>query len=116
MATAPRGCSTRKVGTLVRVSDGAQCALPNTDGVAEMARGVDGKLWIASGGRLATLVHAQLQTNDPAIYGGYIQGICESRDGMVSGVVGDGQVKKWNNGVVTENRGVTPSRHAGGDA
>ena len=95
-------------GTLVRVSDGAKCALPNTDGVAEMARGADGKLWIASGGHLATLVHAQLQTNDPAIYGGYIQGICESRDGGVW-VVSDGRVKKWNNGVVTEERGATPS-------
>lgn len=94
-------------GTMVRVRDGAKCALPNTDGVAEMARDQAGNLWIASGGRLGTLVGGHLQTNDPAIYGGYIQGLCESRDGGVW-VVSDGRVKKWNHGEVTEDRGANP--------
>lgn len=94
-------------GTLVRVRDGAKCALPNTDGVAEMARDNKGTLWIASGGHLATLVQGRLEPKDPAVYGGYIQGLCASRDGGVW-IVSDGRVKKWNGGVVTEDRGTNP--------
>ncbi len=94
-------------GTLVRVRDGLKCALPNTDGVAEMARDQEGNLWIASGGRLAELTDGRLQTNDPAVYGGYIQGLCGSRDGGIW-IVSDGMVKKWNAGAVTENRGTNP--------
>jgi signal transduction histidine kinase/ligand-binding sensor domain-containing protein len=94
-------------GTLIRVRDGAKCALPNTDGVAELARDKHGRLWIASGGKLGTLVHGRLQTNDPAVFGGYIQGLCASRDGGVW-VIGDERVKKWNDGSLTEDRGTNP--------
>lgn len=94
-------------GTLVRLRDGATCALPNTDGVVQMARDRDGKLWIASGGRLGTLVQGRLQTNDPSVFGSYVQGICASRDGGVW-VLGNELVRKWNGGAVTEDRGVNP--------
>jgi signal transduction histidine kinase/ligand-binding sensor domain-containing protein len=94
-------------GTLTRVSDGATCALPNTDGVAEMACDLEGNLWIASGGRLGTLTRGRLHTNDPAVYGGYIQGLCSSHDGGVW-VVSDGFIKKWQGGRVTEDRGTNP--------
>ena len=94
-------------GTLVRVRDGATCALPNTDGVTEMARDKEGRLWIASGGRLATLTQGRLRTNDPAIFGGYIQGLCPSHDGGVW-IVSDRQVKKWSGSTVLEDRGTNP--------
>lgn len=94
-------------GTLLRIRDGATCALPNADGVAEMACDRAGRLWIASGGRLAELVHGQFQTNDPTKFGGYIQGLCASRDGGVW-VVGDGLVKQWHGTEMTEDRGTNP--------
>src|SRR6202012_227227 len=48
-------------GTLVRARDGATCALPNTDGVAEMAQDGQKRLWIMSGGRLAQLDNGALK-------------------------------------------------------
>jgi len=94
-------------GTLVRVRDGFTCALPNANGVVQMARAEDGELWIASGGRLAVLSHGRLQTNDPAIFGSYVQGICRSGDGGMW-VLSDRQLKKWKHGIVTEDRGANP--------
>ena len=94
-------------GTLVRVRDGTNCALPNTDGVAEMSRDRSGRLWVASGGRLAEIVGGRLQTNDPGVFGGYIQGLCSSRDGGIW-IVSDGSVKKWNGSQMTEDRGSNP--------
>ena len=94
-------------GTLVRVRDGFSCALPNANGVVQMARSGDGKLWIASGGRLGVLAHGQLQTNDPTVFGSFVQGICSSHDGGIW-VLSDRQLKKWNHGIITENRGTNP--------
>jgi len=94
-------------GTLVRLRDGKSCALPNVDGVVQLARDQAGKLWLASGGRLGVVTAGRLQTNDPAMYGGYIQGLCSSHDGGVW-VVGDRGVNKWKGGAVTEERGTNP--------
>jgi len=98
-------------GTLVRARDGATCALPNTDGVAEMARDGRGNLWIASGGQLASVADGRLavlsSTNDSNGVGGYVQGICSARDGGLW-VVSDGRVRKWKDHVMTEDRGTNP--------
>jgi len=94
-------------GTLVRVRDGAMCALPNSDGVVQMARDRQGRLWIASGGRLGVLEHGQLRTNDPAIYGSYVLGLCSARDGGIW-VVSNGDIRKWNGGTVTADLGTNP--------
>ena len=37
-------------GTLVRLRDGRTCALPNVDGVVQLARDRDGKLWMPAVG------------------------------------------------------------------
>ena len=73
-------------GTLVRARDGATCALPNNDGVAQLAQDGRGRLWVASGGQLATEQNGQLtlltNTNDsPDGIGYYVLGICPSHDG-----------------------------------
>lgn len=98
-------------GTMLRARDGAMCSLPNSDGVVEMARTRDGKLWVASGGKLAVLKNGQLEsltaTNGSGDFGGYVQGICASRDGGLW-IVSDGFVKKWNGFAMTENRGTNP--------
>ena len=98
-------------GTLVRARDGATCALPNTDGVAEMAQDGTGKLWVMSGGELAVLENGRLttlsNTNNSNGVGTYVQGICASRDGGLW-IVSDGQVRKWNGHAMSENRGTNP--------
>jgi signal transduction histidine kinase/ligand-binding sensor domain-containing protein len=98
-------------GTLVRARDGITRTLPNTDGVAEMAQDGLGRLWVTSGGRLATLEEGRLKilspTNDSSGIGGYTQGICASRDGGLW-VVSDGRVRKWDGHVITEDRGTNP--------
>jgi ligand-binding sensor domain-containing protein/signal transduction histidine kinase len=98
-------------GTLVCARDGATCALPNTDGVAEMAQDGRGELWITSGGRLAAVQHGQLMllsnTNDSNGVGGYVQGICPSQDGGLW-VVSDGRVRKWDGRAMSEDRGTNP--------
>lgn len=98
-------------GTLVRVRDGARCALPNNDGVVEAAVDGSGRFWIASGGRLAMLSGGELKsftgTNGDDSFGSYIQGICPSRDGGVW-VVGDNMVRKFNGVTMTEDRGTNP--------
>ena len=94
-------------GTLLRVRDSATYALPNNVGVVGMVRDHGGKLWVTSGGKLAALEHGQLNTNNPALYGNYVLGICASRDGGLW-VVSDGAVKKISHGVLTEDRGVNP--------
>jgi len=99
-------------GTLVRARDGATCALPNHDGVVEMARDNHGKLWITSGGQLASLEHGRLMrltdTNNSNGIGYYVEGICASRDGGLW-ITSDGQVKKWNGHVITASRGPNPA-------
>jgi signal transduction histidine kinase/ligand-binding sensor domain-containing protein len=98
-------------GTLLRLRDGAMRSLPNNDGVADMVRDRDGRLWVASGGKLAVLANERLDlltsTNTPNVFGNYIQGICPSHDGGVW-IVGDGNVKKWNAFTMTEDRGTNP--------
>ena len=94
-------------GTLLRVRDSTTYALPNSVGVVGMVRDNGGKLWVTSGGKLATLEHGQLLTNDSALYGNYVLGICASRDGGLW-VVSDGAVKKFNRSVMTEDRGANP--------
>ena len=98
-------------GTLVRARDGTTCALPNIDGVAEMALDGRGKLWVMSGGQLAVLENDRLvtlsNTNDSNGVGGYVQGICPAHDGGLW-VVSDGQVRKWDGQAMSENRGTNP--------
>ena len=98
-------------GTLVRVRDGATCALPNTDGVAVMAQDGRSKLFVASGGLLATVENGRLMmlsnTNDSNGVGGYVQGICTARDGGLW-VVSDSRVRKWSGQMMSEDRGTNP--------
>jgi signal transduction histidine kinase/ligand-binding sensor domain-containing protein len=98
-------------GTLVRVRDGAKCALPNNDGVVAMAQDATGGLWVASGGRLALLHNGRLEllsgTNENNAFGDYIQGICASRDGGVW-VASDNQVRKYKGRTVVEDLGANP--------
>lgn len=101
-------------GTLLRVRDGVMRSLPNNDGVAQMVRDREGKLWLASGGKLAVLAHERLDLLTPTnasntnnLFGYYIQGICPSRDGGVW-IVSDGEVRKWHGFTVTEDRGTNP--------
>ena len=98
-------------GTLVRARDGAMCALQNTDGVAQLAQDGHNKLWVTSGGRLATLEQGQLtivtDTNNSHGFGYYVLGIGPSRDGGLW-VVSDGLVGKWDGRTMTENRGTNP--------
>jgi ligand-binding sensor domain-containing protein/signal transduction histidine kinase len=98
-------------GTLVRARDGASCALPNQDGVVQMAQNARGKLWVASAGRLAAMEQGRLaaltDTNGPGFVGSYIQGIGASHDGGLW-IVSDGRVRKRNGGVWVEDRGTNP--------
>ena len=98
-------------GALVRARDGATCSLPNQDGVVLMAQKPSGKLWVASGGKLASLESGRLVSVMGAggsnSIGGYIQGICASRDGGLW-IVSDGRVRKWNGSAWTEDRGDNP--------
>ncbi len=98
-------------GTLVRARDGATCALPNKDGVAEMAHDDQGRLWITSGGQLAMVQDGHLamltDTSNSNHIGYYVLGICASHDGGLW-IVGDGQVVKWDGHKITENRGKNP--------
>src|SRR6185312_10211044 len=93
-------------GTLVRVRDGAKCALPNNDGVVITAQDGSGHLWIVSGGKLAMLNHGELESDTNA-FGGYVQGICSSRDGGLW-VVSDNLVRKYHGQTMVENRGANP--------
>lgn len=93
-------------GTLVRVRDGAKCALPNNDGVVVTAQDGEGNLWVDSGGRLARLDGGKLESDTNA-FGGYIQGICGSRDGGLW-VVSDNLVRKYRGKTLVENRGANP--------
>ncbi len=98
-------------GTLARVRDDHLCALPNSDGVVNLARDGSGKLWITSGGKLGVLDHGKLElmTNGPdvAIFGSYIQGLCASHDGGVW-VVGDTRVRKFRGRQIVADRGSNP--------
>ena len=98
-------------GTLVRARDGVTCSLPNTDGVAQMAQDARGKLWVTSGGQVASVENARLtrltDTNNSNGVGYYVLGICPSHDGGLW-IVSDGQVGKWNGQAMTESRGTNP--------
>jgi ligand-binding sensor domain-containing protein/signal transduction histidine kinase len=95
-------------GTLLRARDGATCALPNADGVALLARDQQRKLWITSNGQLGSLENGELNLftnfNSPDFAGGYIEGVCASRGGGLW-IATDSRVRKWNGGVITEDRG-----------
>ena len=98
-------------GSLVRARDGATCTLPNQDGVVLMAQNPSGKLWVASGGKLASLESGRLVSLMGAggsnSISGYIQGICASHDGDLW-IVSDGRVRKWNGRAWTADRGGNP--------
>lgn len=98
-------------GTLVRVHDGVTCALPNNDGVAQLAQDGRGRLWVRSGGQLAAVENGRLTmlttTNDANGVGYYVLGICASRDGGLW-ILSDGQVRKWDGHAVSERRGTSP--------
>ncbi len=98
-------------GTLVRIRDGATCSLPNTDGVALLAQDGRGRLWVASGGQLAAVDNGRLtrltDTNNSHGVGYYVLGICASRDGGLW-IVSDGQIRKWRDHGIVENRGPSP--------
>jgi signal transduction histidine kinase/ligand-binding sensor domain-containing protein len=95
-------------GTLVRARDGATCSLPNTDGVAQLARDGHGKLWVTSGGQLASVENGRLvmltDTNNSKGIGYYVLGIGPSRDGGLW-IVSETHVAKWNGQAMTDNRG-----------
>jgi signal transduction histidine kinase/ligand-binding sensor domain-containing protein len=93
-------------GTLVRVRDGAMCALPNTDGVVHLAETKSGNLWVSSGGKLALMQHGTLSTNQVPNEG-YIAGICGSGDDKLW-VISNGRIRKWDSGNWTEDRGTNP--------
>ncbi|HEY4414778.1 MAG TPA: two-component regulator propeller domain-containing protein, partial [Verrucomicrobiae bacterium] len=97
-------------GTLVRVRDGATCALPNHDGVVLMGRNSAGRIWIASGGKVASLESGQLIPATNAI-GNYVMGMGASRDGNVW-VISDGRVRKWDGEKWGEDRGPNPCSSA----
>jgi signal transduction histidine kinase/ligand-binding sensor domain-containing protein len=94
-------------GTLVRAGDGAACALPNNDGVAQLAQDGRGRLWVASGGQLAVEQNGKLtisaSTNNSVGISGYVLGICPSHDGGLW-ILTAGQVSKWDGHAVTESR------------
>jgi ligand-binding sensor domain-containing protein/signal transduction histidine kinase len=96
-------------GTLIRVRDGASCSLPNANGLASMAQDGSGRLWVASGGKLAPLKNGSLvplgETND--FVGYYVYGVCASRDGGLW-IASDGQVRKWKDKQWVENIGTNP--------
>ena len=98
-------------GTLVRARDGTTCALPNTDGVADLAQDDQGQLWITSGGRLASIVDGRLvtlpNTNNAEGMGGFVQGICAAHGGGIW-LVSDGRVRKWKGEALVEDRGTNP--------
>ena len=98
-------------GTLVRARDGADCSLPNTDGVAQLAQDGHGKLWALSGGQLASVESGRLKlltdTNNSNGIGYYVLGICASHDGSLW-IVSDAQVGKWDGRVLAESRGTNP--------
>jgi signal transduction histidine kinase/ligand-binding sensor domain-containing protein len=100
-------------GTLVRARDSASYSLPNRDGMAMMAQNSAGKLWVASGGQVAAMIHGRLvslmTTNDSSsnAFSGYVQGACASHDGGLWVVIDD-RVKKWNGRCWTEDRGTNP--------
>jgi signal transduction histidine kinase/ligand-binding sensor domain-containing protein len=97
-------------GTLVRARDGATCALPNQDGVVLMAQSPHGKLWIGSGGQVASLEHGKLVPFTNTV-NRYIMGLCASRDGG-AWIVADGRVRKWNGRQWTDDRGTNPCSSA----
>ena len=98
-------------GTLVRVRDGITCSLPNSVGIAAMARDTDGQLWVASGGYLALLKNGQLVplthdgTNGFAGY--YVAGICASHTGGLW-IDSDQEVRKWRNRQWVADLGTNP--------
>jgi len=93
-------------GTLVRVRDGSRCALPNTDGVVLTAQDGGGHLWVVSGGKLAMLSGGQLKS-DTNTFGGYVQGICASRDGGLW-LVSDNLIQKYRDQTILDTRGRNP--------
>ena len=99
-------------GTLLRARDGATCAVPNSDAVVAMARDGAGKLWAASGGKLAVLENNRLvlqtDTNGLNVFGRHIQGLCASQDSGLW-IVADGRVRKWSGRTLLEDRGTNPS-------
>ena len=97
-------------GILVRVRDGATCALPNANGVASLARDSAGKLWVASNGQLAPLQNGKLLplTGTSGFTDEYVRGICASHDGGLW-VATPGRVRKWRAGVWSEDLGTNPS-------
>jgi signal transduction histidine kinase/ligand-binding sensor domain-containing protein len=96
-------------GSLVRIRDGAICALPNTNGVATLARDTEGRLWVASDGRLAELREGRLlplgATN--GFTDDYVQGICASRTGGMW-VATAGSIRQWQAGAWSHDLGTNP--------
>jgi len=96
-------------GTLTRVRDGVSCALPNDNGISAMAQDGSGRLWVASGGKLAPLKDGKLiplsETND--FVGYYVYGVCASHDGGLW-IASDGRVRKRKDKQWTEDIGANP--------
>ncbi|MGA2245226.1 MAG: two-component regulator propeller domain-containing protein [Verrucomicrobiota bacterium] len=94
-------------GTLIRARDGASCALFNDNGSACLAQDENGRLWVASGGKVASLNSRLLclETNDSV--GTYVQGICASRRGGLW-IASDGRVRRWQSGQWLQDLGTNP--------
>ncbi len=98
-------------GTLMRVRDGATCSLPNHNGIAQMAKTADGALWVASGGKLASLDNGRLTPLEaeggamPEVQN--VAGICASQD-VGLWIAGDDRVRKWNGLAWAEDLGPNP--------
>jgi ligand-binding sensor domain-containing protein len=100
-------------GTLVRARDGATCALPNNDGVAQLAQAGHGKLWVTSGGQLAAVENGRLtvltDTNNSKGIGYYVHEHLSRQSGGAAGNQvgggGDGHLERRSLPAVSRPRG-----------
>ncbi len=101
----------RADGSLVG-TDGAMVSVPNAGtptAVAALIRNEHGQLWVLYGGEVFSLQHGHLvplAPNSEAL-GGYVAGMCASRDRGLW-IISDGRVRKWNGHDLVEDLGPTP--------
>ena len=85
-------------GILYRIRDGLRIepTLGTATGVALLARTSEGRIWVSRRGQLSLLEHGRLNLEEVAqmALGGYVHGLCASRDGGLW-VLHDGRLRKW---------------------